>query len=83
MTSPYYDPEKLLLEHDLDKELVQQTLELFEFIRGEHDLSVPEDKQIKQMLLDALNKYKDFFSLFNEADIAVLSSRFCVFSQHL
>lgn len=57
--SPYYDPKLLLLEHDLDKELIQQTLELFEFVCGDSDFSVPEDKELKQMFLDTINKYKD------------------------
>lgn len=61
--SPYYDPKLLLLNHDLDKELIQQTLELFEFICGDSDFSVPEDKELKQMFVDALNKYKDSESI--------------------
>lgn len=67
MTSPYYDPKQLLLEHDLDKELIQQTLELFEFICGNSDFSVPQDKEIQQMFTDAVNKYKDSESLSIEA----------------
>lgn len=65
--SPYYDPKLLLLEHDLDKELIQQTLELFEFVCGDSDFSVPEDKELKQMFLDTINKYKDSESISIEA----------------
>ena len=61
--SPYYDPKLLLLNHDLDKELIQQTLELFEFICGDSDFSVPEDKELKQMFIDALDKYKNSGSI--------------------
>lgn len=57
--TPYYDPKTFLLEHDLDKELIQQALELFEFMCGDHELSLEEDKDLKQMFLDVLNKYKD------------------------
>ena len=57
--SPYYDPKLLLLEHDLDKELIQQTLELFEFICGDSDLSVPQDRDLQQMFVDVLDKYRD------------------------
>lgn len=65
--SPYYDPKLLLLEHDLDKELIQQTLELFEFICGDSDFSVPQDQELKQMFLDTINKYKDSESISIEA----------------
>lgn len=65
--SPYYDPKTFLLEHDLDKEVIQQTLELFEFICGDSDLSVPEDQELKQMFIDTVNKYKDSESISIEA----------------
>lgn len=59
MTSPFYDPKKFLLPHDLDKELIQQTLEIFDFVLGDSEFSLDQDKDLKQMLIDTLDKYRD------------------------
>ena len=74
MTSPYYQVEQFLLEHDLEKEVVQQTIELFKFLCGEYknpDFNpdekmqkiLQENEDLRQMYSDALNKYKDSESL--------------------
>lgn len=78
MTSPYYQVEQFLLEHDLEKEVVQQTIELFKFLCGEYknpDFDPDEKMQkilqdnenLRQMYIDALEKYKDSESLSIEA----------------
>lgn len=72
--NPYYEPQIFLLQHDLDKELIQQTIEVFQYMLGvsplilnekAKELSKGEDS--KQLLLDMLDKYKDMESLSEDA----------------
>lgn len=73
MTQPYYDPQIFLLDHDLDKELLQQTLEIMNFIMSNYEFSGTEDEVeaiiekldaekyalVKQAFVDVVDKYRD------------------------
>lgn len=67
MTTPFYDPKIFLLEHDLEKEFMQQTLELIAFIQGRSESSDERSIILRQMYMDAICKYKDYDSMSMEA----------------
>ena len=68
--NPYYDPRIFLLEHDLDKELIQQTIEITEYMLGNSPIVLAEkakdlldNNDTKQLILDMMYKYSDTESI--------------------
>jgi hypothetical protein len=57
--NPFYNPETFLLDHDLEKELFQQAVELINYVNGNSTVSDDRYVYLKQMYLDILFKYKD------------------------